>query len=470
LVAYRGAGTPVPEAGMLSLEIDTDGIALVTIDMPDRSMNVCDWAFADAIAALADRLRGDAQITGAILASGKRDFMAGADIAILADMTGTAVTPADAMRRVARIGNAFRRLEAIGKPVVAAASGTALGAGLELMLACHHRIGAQDDRARYGLPEVGLGILPGAGGTQRLPRLIGLEAALPLMLTGRPVPAPQALAYGLLDACVPPKDLLDAARAALKGGRVPALAPWDRPGFQPPGPAIDTPETHRLLAEAEAALAAAPGPSYPAPGVILACVRDGLGLPIDAALEVERQGFGQLATHPATPALIGLRFHAYQRAARAGLRRPSADATPARACREGLKSAAARLVAEGWPAARIQAAARAFDIGLPPLADTPAGDAPDHPRGALQPLARRLLLGGALAVVAAGPCDPDIADVTAVEAGGFPAWTGGPLALIDRDGATAVLAEAAAAGLQIPEALRCHAEAGTRFRAGEGAD
>src|SRR5690606_16523801 len=108
-------------------------------------------------------------------------FIAGADLSIMKDMTGEGVTPAHASARIGVMGAALRRLETSGKPVVAASPGTALGGGLEVMLACHYRIAADEPKARIGLPEVTLGILPGAGGTQRLPRLIGIKAALPLL-------------------------------------------------------------------------------------------------------------------------------------------------------------------------------------------------------------------------------------------------------------------------------------------------
>lgn len=449
---------------MLCMEIDAGGIALVTINMEGRAMNVCDWSVADRIAHLANELRKDARISGVILTSGKKEFIAGADIAILDEMTGPGVTPAEAAHILARIGNAFRQIETIGKPVVVASPGTALGAGLELMLACHYRIGARNDQALFGLPEVGLGILPGAGGTQRLPRLIGLEAALPLLVTGKPVSAARAHELGLLDELVETEDLIPAAHRALTEGRVPNAAPWDRKGFRAPGHSIDSIAAFELFTFANAALAVAPGPAYPAPRIILSCVWEGSRLPIDAALKIERQWFGRLATSPETSAMIELRFHTRQRAAKAGLRKPQLDDPVAQVCQAAIQHEAARLRAEGWSTNRINTAALSFDIKPNPLDPGATRNADVATSDDLRPLARRLLLAGALAVAETDPPDPDIADIIAVEAGGFPAWTGGPLALIDHEGAECVIAEASAAGFTVPCAFRHRLVSGVRFR------
>ena len=449
---------------MLTIEIDAGGIALVTIDLAGRSMNVVDWPLADRIATLADELRDDPKVTGVILTSGKRDFIAGADIAILSDVTGPEITPAASARGVARMGGAFRRLEAIGKPVVVAAPGTALGAGLELMLACHYRIGARNDTALFGLPEVGLGILPGAGGTQRLPRVIGIEAALPMLLTGKPISAERAHELGLLDELVAPEDLIPAARRALAEGRVPPAPPWDGKRFIPPGLPIDALAAFTLFTMANAGLAAHPGPAYPASRIILSCVWEGLRLPIDKALKVEQQWFARLAVQPVTPALIALRFYTRQRAAKAGLKRPDPEDPLAQICRAAIRREVGRLASEGHGANRINTAALAFDLTPPPLPAAPGADRGPAGPADLAPLARRMILAAALAVAGDAPEDPDIADITATAAGGFPAWTGGPLALIDREGAGALLAEAAASGIPIPDAVRRHTAAGTPFR------
>src|SRR5690606_27787022 len=141
--------------------------------------------------------------------------------------------------------------ETAGKPVVGAASGTAHGGGLELLLATHHRIAADVPSARFGLPEVTLGLLPGAGGTQRRPRLIGIAASLPLLTEGRNLDARQALEAGLIDAVVPLDQLIDAAREALLSGRVDPVARWDYEGFEQPGGGADAPANADALAAAD---------------------------------------------------------------------------------------------------------------------------------------------------------------------------------------------------------------------------
>jgi len=450
---------------MLTTEIDDTGIALVTLDMPGRSMNAIDWAFAQALDGAVTALAADGRVTGVILASGKASFIAGADLGIMPGLWAEGMTAGAAAAQIRRIGDVLRRLERLGKPVIAAASGTALGGGLEVMLACHARIAARNDRALFGLPEVTLGLLPGAGGTQRLPRLIGLARALPILLGGAPMAAEAALEAGLLDALVAPEDLIPAARRMLAEGRVPAQQPWDRKGFAMPGPPIGSAEGFAAFIAANAAVAQDPGPAYPAPGAILSCLYEGLRLPIDKALVVESQYFGQLVTGQVARALIGLRFDARQRLARLGVRPEAGDA--AEACTAAMAAEAARLVAGGIPAARVVNAAVAAGITLAPApTGEPAMGAEPLPAAELHALARRLLVAGALAAAGAARAEPghaDAVDLAAVQSG-FPAWTGGPLAMIDRAGAAAFAAEAEALGLAVPPAL---AASGGRFHTEE---
>ncbi|QRG07787.1 enoyl-CoA hydratase/isomerase family protein [Xanthobacter dioxanivorans] len=279
---------------MLTIDIDQDGIALVTIDMPGRSMNVIDWPMLDALDAAARRLVADAAVTGIVFTSGKGAFIAGADLAIMEDLSGPGLTAGETAQRAGRMGDVFRRIETCGKPVVAAAPGTALGGGFELMLACHHRIAADTPKAVFGLPEVKLGLLPGAGGTQRLPRLIGIAEALPLLLEGRALTVAEAQAAGLLDAVVPPEALLDTAKAALREQRVSPEPAWDQKGFGWPGAAPASPAVQELFALVNARTLAATRGLYPAPQAILSCVFEGARLPMDKALKVERDYFATL--------------------------------------------------------------------------------------------------------------------------------------------------------------------------------
>ncbi len=436
--------------------LDTDiqgGIAVVSIDMPGRSMNVIDWDLAAALDRCMTELGRNADVTGIILTSAKPSFVAGADLAIMATFAAPGMTLAKAAPLIRRLGDPLRRMEQIGKPIVAAAPGTALGGGLEIMLACHYRIAAANDKALFGLPEVGLGLLPGAGGTQRLPRQIGLTRALPVLTGGKPLTASEALSAGILQEVVPPHDLIPAARRALAEGRVPAVQPWDLKGFQPPGLAVTATEGFNSFIFANAATVARPGPCYPAPGAILSCVYEGLRLPMDRALVVESQYFGKLATGPVAQALIASGFFLRQRMAKRGIRRiDPADPGVARllgAMTAALTTEAARLMAEGTSANRVNTAARR--AGLPEVV-APAAAATACPAGAgaLDRISRRLLLAAALAAAGEGGGDPDATDLAALDLGGFPAWTGGPLYLIDRTGAAELASEAAALGLTPP--------------------
>lgn len=437
---------------MLNTDI-RDGIAIVTIDMPGRSMNVIDWDLAIALDRCMTELGQDATVTGIILTSAKSSFVAGADLAIMADFAVPGMNLAKAAPLIRRLGDPLRRMEQIGKPIVAAAPGTALGGGLEIMLACHYRIAAANDKALFGLPEVGLGLLPGAGGTQRLPRQIGLTRALPILTEGRPLSAADALSAGILQEVVPAEDLIPAARRALAEGRVPAVQPWDRKGFQPPGLPINSIESFNSFIFANAATVAKPGPSYPAPGAILSCVYEGLRLPMDRALVIESQYFGKLATGPVAQALIASSFFLRQRMAKRGIRKMDpADPGVAHllgALSAALKTEAGRLTAEGTSANRVNTAARR--AGLPEVLD-PEGTPIAYPAeaGALDRIARRLVLAAALAAAEAGGSDADATDLAALDLAGFPAWTGGPLYMIDRIGAAEIAAEAEALGLDLP--------------------
>ena len=194
----------------LLVSVDADGIATATIDSPGRSMNVLNDDLAVPLAALVERLATDASIKGLILASGKRDFLAGADVDRLRGLE-TAQQAFDESMRFKRL---LRAMELGGKPVVAAINGFALGGGCETAMACTIRIAVE--HAKFGQPEVKLGLLPGGGGTQRLPRLVGKGRALQLVLSGGMIGAQEAWRIGLVNEVVPAADLISRAEAILK--------------------------------------------------------------------------------------------------------------------------------------------------------------------------------------------------------------------------------------------------------------
>lgn len=290
----------------IRLTIDEQGVALLVLDVANRPMNLLTPALVSDLEQAVARVAGDASIRGAVVTSAKSDFLAGADLKELAGVFD-AGAGRDALLSSARsFSTLYRRLETCGKPFVAAINGTALGGGLELCLACHHRVAVRDPAAKLGLPEVRIGLLPGAGGTQRLPRLIGIEAALPLMVEGTHLDPMRARELGIVDELVEGAGELVAAarRWILAGGE--GIQPWDRKGFRVPG---GTPsELARLFMAGTALIAAKTWRNYPAPRAILSCVYEGSQLPMDAALDVESQYFVELLSGPVARNMIRTLF------------------------------------------------------------------------------------------------------------------------------------------------------------------
>lgn len=314
-----------------------DGIGLLTIDQRDRSMNVFTPELDRQLRTAFDALLADAAVTGIVICSGKSSFLAGADLAQMAAFNEPGSTPAQTLDRISAFGNLFRHIETGGKPVVAAASGTALGAGLELMLGCHYRIASDAPGAQFGLPEVKLGLLPGAGGTQRVVRIVGIAASIPLLTQGTALSAAEAHKLGLIHEVVPAASLIDAAKAALRDGRVNAVAPWDQKGFRLPGGDAYAPAPTQALVAANASLHAAHRDHMPAPLAILRCVYEGARLPIDKGLRLEQKLFTTLVRDPVAHNLIRTLFFARQSADKL-VRRPIGVA-PSKVQRLGIVGA-----------------------------------------------------------------------------------------------------------------------------------
>lgn len=298
---------------LIAYERDADGIVTLTFDMPDRAQNVWNQASLDALRAAVERLATDAEAKGAILTSGKKDFVAGADLEDIEAICSGPQDPKDLDARIGTLSLALRRLETCGKPVVAAINGTALGGGLELALACHRRIVADSPRIKLGLPEATLGLLPGAGGTQRLPRMVGVQASMPLLMEGKQLKPDQALKAKIVDEVVPAADLLPAARRWLLGTPR-ATQPWDDKGFKVPGGGIDDAGTLGTFMVANALFMAKTFGNYPAGKAILGCLYEGIGLDMDAALVVEKRYFVQLLLNPVAGAMVRTLFLSMQEA------------------------------------------------------------------------------------------------------------------------------------------------------------
>ena len=204
---------------MLNYSIDADGIALVELDYPAKSQNILNATSMGAYAETMTKALADPAVKGMVVASAKKDFIAGGDLAEL----GAAADATSFHRDISNWHKLMRAIELGGKPVAAALNGSALGGGLEVALGCHYRVAADNPKARFGFPEVTLGLLPGAGGTQRTPRLTGMQAAAPLLMEGKRIKAAEAQKLGLIHAVVPVGDERKAARewvmAALASGR-----------------------------------------------------------------------------------------------------------------------------------------------------------------------------------------------------------------------------------------------------------
>jgi 3-hydroxyacyl-CoA dehydrogenase/enoyl-CoA hydratase/3-hydroxybutyryl-CoA epimerase len=204
---------------LIQTALDADGVLVATIDMPGRTMNVFSAELMNALDALMDRVDADAAVHSVVLTSGKPSFLAGADLVMVRGYCDAAqrMNAEQMFAMCGRLGRQLLRLEESAKPWVAAVNGLALGGGLELAMACRVRLVADDPKIQLGLPEVKLGLLPGAGGTQRMPRLIGLDLAMDLLLSGRPLDPQRALAAGLFERAVPAAQLLDDAKAVARG-------------------------------------------------------------------------------------------------------------------------------------------------------------------------------------------------------------------------------------------------------------
>src|SRR5215468_10715783 len=199
-------------------DADADGIATVTWDMPDRSMNLINLTVIEELAAIVEKVAGDAAIKGAVITGGKDTFCAGADLTMLdrfgqvfAEMARTQGEEAAArmmFEESRKLSLLYRRLETCGKPWVAAINGTAVGGGFELCLACHRRIAADNPKTRIGLPEIKIGLFPGAGGTQRIARMLAPVDALQMLLKGDQLRLERAKALKLVDAVVAPEELI----------------------------------------------------------------------------------------------------------------------------------------------------------------------------------------------------------------------------------------------------------------------
>jgi 3-hydroxyacyl-CoA dehydrogenase/enoyl-CoA hydratase/3-hydroxybutyryl-CoA epimerase len=449
------SGEQAPALQEFRVEVRANGIAHLIFDMPDRSTNVFSRAAISDFERFVAWLGAAPDIRGAVIRSGKAVFSAGGDLTELATAYD-AITAAPREERSALAFDTFfllsrtlRALETCGKPVAAAVAGLALGGGYELALACHWRVLAGSGKVELGLPESLVGLLPGGGGTQRLPRLIGIERALPILLYGKRLSPEDALSCGGADEVVPAGEEVPAAERWVLSRPEPRQ-PWDRPGWRAPG------KVHATVEEARRRVLEKTFGLYPATLAILDCVERGLEAAFDEAIVIEMEIFAELIQRVETRNMIqtlfigkldlerrrragqlSARFDDIASAAVAALRAEIAEAgragTPSAEIEEALTAAGysdkARQLSAA-PTVAFPSASRFSGPGLETAGlwfERLEGD-PRHK------LMQRLVIAPLRALSSRfddlDDADRRIADYVVSDATGFPAYLGGPFALL----------------------------------------
>ena len=292
--------------------VDADGVATITWDVPSKSMNVMSMEGFAELNAHIDTALADAGVKGVIITSAKKDFAGGMDLNVIARMReGGAQAIFDGvmqmhgvLRKIERAGMDAKTLKG-AKPIVAALPGTALGIGLELPLSCHRIIAADNPKAKIGLPEIMVGIFPGAGGTTRLVRKMGAMVAAPFLLEGKLSDPKAAKAAGVIDEVVAPEDLLPRAKEWVLGAKDADLVkPWDAKGYKMPGGAPYHPAGFMTFVGASAMVNGKTQGVYPAAKALLSAVYEGALVPFDTALKIEARHFTSVLMNPSSTAMI----------------------------------------------------------------------------------------------------------------------------------------------------------------------
>src|SRR3712207_3359464 len=298
-------------------EIDGGGVALATWDMPGRSMNVITMEVMDELSQIIDKVAGDAAIKGCVVTSGKEAFSGGADLTMLqglgalyqrlAKEKGEDEAVKVFFEESRRLSLLYRRLETCGKPFAAAVHGVCLGGAFELALACHYRVVSDADATRLGLPEIKVGLFPGAGGTQRVARLMQTGDALQMLFKGEQIRALMARNMGLVHEVAPRAEIVEKAKAWIKNGGS-AVAPWDQPKFRAPSGKVYSPARMMIWPPANAIYRRETHDNYPPAKAILHSVYEGLQLPMDLALKVESRYFAKILRSKEAAAMIRTLF------------------------------------------------------------------------------------------------------------------------------------------------------------------
>lgn len=303
----------------IQYEKNADNIVILTLDSPNQSANTMNADFRVALEDIVSKLQADAEISGIIFRSAKKTFFAGGDLDELIQAEPDHATTFFNM--IEEMKAKLRYIETRGIPVVAALNGTALGGGWELALGCHHRIALNDAKAKFGLPEVTLGLLPGGGGIVRMVRLLGLQNAFPFLMEGKQFGIDKAKSLGLIhDTAENEQELLDKAIAWVKANPI-SQQPFDVKGYKIPGGDPKTPAVAQMLAIAPAMLRDKTKGCYPAPEAIMASAVEGAQVDVDTALTIESRYFTYLATGQISKNMIGTFWHGLN-AIKSGASRP----------------------------------------------------------------------------------------------------------------------------------------------------
>jgi 3-hydroxyacyl-CoA dehydrogenase/enoyl-CoA hydratase/3-hydroxybutyryl-CoA epimerase len=302
---------------MFDIQIDESGIAILEWNMVG-AVNVLNQQSIQALTEVVEKVASDDAIRGAVLTSAKEGFSSGGDIGELFELE----TVEDVMSMGRAIHYVFRRLETCGKPIAVVMDGPTLGGGLELCLACHFRVVTARQSTVLSFPEVGIGLFPGAGGTQRFPRLVGLQESLLPLLQGKPLSPSEAQRIGLVSVVV--ADRSSAVRVAkdwiLEIGN--CIQPWDRKDFEVKGADLASVDTTFLFAGTAGMVRQQTGGNHPAPLAILNCLYEGLGMSIEQALDLELRYFAQVALSKQAKHMMRTLWFAMNRA-KSGHARPS---------------------------------------------------------------------------------------------------------------------------------------------------
>ncbi|MBI5481438.1 MAG: enoyl-CoA hydratase/isomerase family protein [Deltaproteobacteria bacterium] len=373
--------------GAVKLDFDGQGIATLTLEMSGRA-NKINQEFGDGFAQGLTWAKGQQGLKGIIVATGHKDFCVGADI----DMLYQARDPKRFYEQVRALQTGYRQLETCGVPVVAALTGSALGGGFELALSCHRRIALDDPKIQLGLPEVMLGVLPGGGGTQRILRMVGLQAAADLILPGKTLRPQTALEAKIIDeVCATP----EAVRAAAVGwilAHPGAKQPWDEKSFKFPPPVPGTTDFRDFLLAGSGMLYKKTAGAFRAPELVLRCFHEGGLLELDRALEVEARHFVNLAVgDQAKDMLRTLWYHRTAAEKHEGL--PSTD-------QEGIQKVG--ILGAGMMGAALawQCASVGYDVVVRDIKDEVLQKAMDHCRELTKEQQKRLGEEGAKALLA----------------------------------------------------------------------